>query len=66
MPKYLVHCSSGFCGVDDNVVIECDDEGGAEDAAREWWNDQVAMDVYVEKEITDEDGDEYDDYQEIT
>ena len=64
MPKYLVQCDTGFCGVNETVVVTAEDESEAEGMAQEWWNETVAPSVTVEKEF--EDGDEdAEGYQEI-
>ncbi len=65
MPKYLVHCDTGFCGVNDDVIVTAESESEAEEQAQQWWDDQVSPSVDVTQEI-DKDSDEFDDYEEIT
>ena len=64
MPKYLVHCDTGFCGVNDDVVVTAESESEAEEMALEWWNDSVAISADVTQEI-DENSDEFDDYEDL-
>lgn len=64
MPKFLVHCDTGFCGVNEDVVVVADDEQTAESTACMWWDEQVEPSVNVIKELKETD-DDYDDYQEI-
>lgn len=55
MPKFVIKCSSGWCNVNDTVIVEADDESEAEDLAREWWEGAAALEVVSEGEATDED-----------
>jgi hypothetical protein len=59
MPRYIVECESGFCGVNDTVLVEADDEMEADKIANEWWQDQVAASVSVQNELKSDDDDGY-------
>jgi hypothetical protein len=63
MPRYIVECESGFCGVNDTVLVEADDEMEADKIANEWWQDQVAASVSVQNELKSNDDD--DGYEQI-
>jgi len=65
MPKYLIACDSGFCGVNEKFVVEADDESTAEETALERWTEECALSANVEREIP-EDDEEIDWYEEIT
>jgi hypothetical protein len=54
VPKYIIECESGFCGVNDTVIIDADSEEQAEDQALEWWTEQVSPSANVIKEATEE------------
>jgi len=64
MAKYLIHCDTSFCGVNEDVIVEASSESEAEDIAAEWWTETVETNVSVEREMETDD-DEIDFYQEI-
>ena len=66
MPKFIVHCDSGFCGVNEDVIVEAEDSDEADRIAEEWWIEQVSLYANVTCEITPENEEEYEGYQEIT
>lgn len=64
MPKYLVHCDTGFCGVNETVIVNANDESEAEDFANDWWIETIEPSTRVERELVENDDDE-DQYSEI-
>ena len=64
MPKYLVHCDTGFCGVNETVIVNANDESEAEEIANEWWTETIEPSTTVERELVENDDDE-DQYPEI-
>lgn len=58
MPRYVVECDSGFCGVNETIIVEANNEMVAEDIAYKYWLDMVAFSVTVSHEATEEDEDE--------
>ena len=58
MPKYLVHCDSGFCGVNETVIVNANDEGEAEEIANDWWMELIEPSTKVEREMVENDDDE--------
>ena len=54
MPKYLIQCCTGFCGVDDRFVVEADDELEAEERAYEYWMEVLEPSATCEGEISEE------------
>ena len=54
MPKYLIECATGFCGVDDLFVVEADDELEAEEMAYAYWMEILDPSAICKEEISEE------------
>ena len=59
MPLFKVECTSGFCGVDEIVIVDATDESEAEEIAQEWWSDQVAPSTGGAEETSESDAEGY-------
>lgn len=65
MYKFLVHCDSGFCGVNEDVIVTADCASDAEEIAYDWWFDTVSPVTVVELKIDKDNAEEYEGYEEI-
>lgn len=55
MPKFVVKCASGFCGVTQTYLIEASDAEEAEQWAYREWLDRINPHIKSVEEATEDD-----------
>jgi hypothetical protein len=63
--KFIVRCESGFCGVDEILLVNADTLEEAEEMALAHWTEMLDPSAKVMEEINPDNEAEYEGYEEI-